>query len=192
MTPDQEQMMTVFKSSLDFTDNELELNQQGRLSDHQTELNRRSWWSEMGSTAIFAFTGIALVVIGWLVSSFSIAGVLCLIIPGVLFVALSVLTLVLQLRERRHLSENVVKTVEGIVERGVERRLDSTNNTYSHTYYFKVANTRADVPYNAYAALIPDQPYRLYFARRGSNRLMSIEPLPPRPLPPRSFDLSEE
>jgi len=192
MTPEQKNMMIVFKDQFNFTGSELELNRQGRLSDRQIELNRRSWWSERGFFALYAIGGVALVGIGWLVSSVSFAGVLCLVIPGVFFLGLSLLTLVLQFRERQHLSENAVKVVEGIVERRVLGHTITGQATLTRSYYFIVADTRIKVPRAAYKALIPDQSYRLYFAKRGSSRLMSIEPSPPRsPLSPESFDLVE-
>ena len=177
MTPEQKRMMVVFKDTFNFTGDELKLNRQCRLSDHQIKLNRRAWLSEMGTSAIFPLMGVILVGVGWLLSSSSFGYVLCLSIPGVILGGMGVLLLVRQFRERPHLSEKAVKVVEGIVERGIGKPI-SGSTYFSKRYYFKVADQPIIyVPYAAYTALIPGQRYRLYFPKWGSSKLMSIEML---------------
>jgi hypothetical protein len=56
------------------------------------------------------------------------------------------------------------------------RRFDEVSGSTSVTHYYEIGGQRFRVPPQAYAALISDQPYRLYYAPR-TKVMLSIEPI---------------
>jgi hypothetical protein len=83
-------------------------------------------------------------------------------------------------RASADLIEGRVVELKGIGKKVSEirgsRRFDEVSGSTSVTHYYEIGDQRFRVPAKAYAALISQQPYRLYYAPR-TKVMLSIEPI---------------
>ncbi|WP_437295851.1 hypothetical protein [Sorangium sp. So ce426] len=169
---DRAELLRALAGALGFDAEDLDHNRRGMMSPRQV---RRRLMSPFGILAVVAFATAISAVIEHVMERrvpFTIIG------PAAVGAVLYYLWAIRDLFTRR------VATVDGLVRRHVQVRASPyESRQWEHFHYFVVEQGRFRVKEQAYRALVPDLPYRLYMARQ-TGTLLSVDPLDTSSAPP--------